>query len=408
LDAAQATAGNQPKKLDYTGTPYVYLPGVSGSYLSVPSESAFAVTDLDVRAKWAFDDWTPAASSTIVGRYTSAGNQRAWILFLDATGKLNLQWSPTGTATTVTVTSTVATGVADGTAKWVRATLDADNGAVGNDVRFYLSDDGVAWTQLGTTVTTAGVAVIFAPTSIIHVGGLDTGSVYIPTGKFYRAIVKNGIDGPTVLDVDTSVIGTGAATTFNALTGQAVTINRSTAGRKSVAVVAPVWLFGTDDYMEVPDSDLLDFGATDSFTIVAAYRRWAAIANTPAIAKSDGTTAGWMLTVGSGGALSRMWVHDGTNNPVATMPAVAAQLTTLAGVRSAGFITAYSNGVAGTAVADTTTATLANANAMRVGRLAAAGTSYTDMEFTAAAVFRRVLTAAEITQVSDWMKGRAY
>ena len=93
--------------------------------------------------------------------------------------------------------------------------------------------------------------------------------------RFYRAQVLDGIDGTTVLDVDTSVVTSGSDTSFPALTGQTVTINRSTSGRKAVAVTHPLWLFGTDDYMEVADNDLIDFGASDSFTVLAVVRQWA-------------------------------------------------------------------------------------------------------------------------------------
>ena len=51
--------------------------------------------------------------------------------------------------------------------------------------------------------------------------------------------------------IDTSVLKTGAETSFTALTGQTVTITRSTSGRKTAIVTQPCWLFGTDDYMEV-------------------------------------------------------------------------------------------------------------------------------------------------------------
>jgi hypothetical protein len=179
-----------------------------------------------------------------------------------------------------------------------------------------------------------------------------------------------------------------------------------------VAVVAPVWLFGTDDYMEVPDSDLLDFGATDSFTVIAATRRWNTQATGPIIAKTDttaATTAGWLLMYATANR-STFIVADGTNRILAeNSNAASGSLVTSVGVRDVASDTgiSYVNGVA-TAAADPTTATSVNALTMRVGRLSGAGANYLDGEGHSFAVFRRVLTVAEVQQVSDWMKGRAY
>ena len=55
---------------------------------------------------------------------------------------------------------------------------------------------------------------------------------------------------------------------------------------------------------------------------------------------------------------------------------------------------------------DTTTATLANAEVMRLGRLSGAGTEYNDMELVAAAIFRRALTADEITTLYNYYTAR--
>jgi hypothetical protein len=43
---------------------------------------------------------------------------------------------------------------------------------------------------------------------------------------------------------------------------------------------------------------------------------------------------------------------------------------------------------------------------MRIGRLSGAGTTYADMEFLAVAVFRRALTATEITAITTYDQAR--
>jgi hypothetical protein len=176
-------------------------------------------------------------------------------------------------------------------------------------------------------------------------------------------------------------------------------------------VVAPCWLFGTDDYLEVPDNDLLDFGATDSFTVVAAVRTWNNATNTYLVTKklSGALNAGWILNKPAA-ATAQFILDDGSFQPATATPAAPAAggIVTHVGVRSvtSDNLTSYLNAVVGTAATDTTTGTLANALAMRVGNrgdLAA----YADMEFVSAAIFRRGLSSAEVRTISDYFTGRA-
>ena len=252
VGSSLAADSNDPKFLAHDGTNYVYLTGVAQNTLSVPDSAALDITgDIDVRVRIAMDDWTPAAAQTLASK--NDGTSNSWRFDVNTTGVIRFIWTTDGvTANQIVKSSTVAPTIADGSVKWIRVTLDVDNGASGNDVKFWTSDDGTTWTQLGTTVTTAGVTSIWAGTSNVEIGSygsLNTGNI---AGKVYRAQIYSDITGTTkVLDVDTSVITTGAATSFTAVTGQTVTINRSTSGRKTVAVTQPTWLFGTDDYMEV-------------------------------------------------------------------------------------------------------------------------------------------------------------
>jgi hypothetical protein len=409
LNAAQAVSANQPKWLEYTGTPYVWLPGVASNFLSVPDEAALDITgDIDIRVKVAPDDWTPAGNTTLASKWGAAG-QRTWQVYVGTTGFLNFVTSEDGTASAIITNSSVALGITDGTVKWVRVTRAQAAG----EVKFYTSDDGSTWTQLGTTRTGLSTNAMFTGTSITEIGSVGTGTSQVGTFKFYRAIVKNGIDGTTVLDIDTSVIGTGSATSFNALTGQTVSVNRSTTGRKAVAVVAPVWLFGTDDYLETADNDLLDFGATDSFTVVAGVRVWATQAGREILSKASGSGVGHTgyLIQSDASTMRAVSIDDGTARTAGVTPTVTAgAVSAVTGVRSVSgdTVTPYLNGVAGTPVTDTTTTTLANALPLRVGRTGGTGSTYSDMEGFAFLVFRRALSATEITVLSDWLKGRGY
>ena len=280
VGSSTAADSNDPIFLAHTGTNYVYTPGVNGNYLSVPdADNLDIVGDMDVRVQVAMDDWTPSSDTALMAKWAGGGS---WILRLQTNGTLVLLWRESG-GTTLTKASTASVSATDGTVKWVRATLDVDNGASGNDVKFFTSDNGTAWTQLGTTVTTAGVTNIAVSTFAIQVGIYDNGFGQPAAAKFYRAQIYSDITGTTkVLDVDTSVITAGSATSFTAVTGQTVTINRSTSGRKTVAVTQPTWLFGTDDYMEVNNRYMAHSTAAENYVYLSgASGNYMSVADNP-------------------------------------------------------------------------------------------------------------------------------
>ncbi len=409
LGAGGTADSNDPKYLPWTGENYVWLPGVAGNYLSVPDENALDIAgDLDIRVRVAMDDWTPAATSQLVSKRGAAGNI-SYQFAVNTSGTLMFEWSADGTNVN-TVISSVATGIADGSVKWVRATIDVDNGAAGRDVKFWMSDDGVAFTQLGTTQTSAGATNIYASTISLAVGARASDGLQPSSGSVYRAIVKNGIDGPSVLDVDCSQITSGAATSFLARTGQTVTINRATSGRKTVAVTQPCWLFGTDDYMQVADNALLDFGASDSFTVLAVARQFATpVAWTPFVVKSDNTTTPgrWSMfnnstTTDVQGSIGEAGIAGVSVN---TNTTGAGSLNTLAMRvdRSAQLLTLHANGTVGTTTSTASVGTLVNSLPLHVGKH---GTNYASMEGIAFAVFRKTLTQYEIELLNDYYQSR--
>jgi hypothetical protein len=209
------------------------LPGTSGAYASTPDADALDITgDIDISVDVALDDWTPGATSALVSNHASGG-QRGYELRTAPGGVLFLIW---GDGSQEFETSTAPTGLADGTRHTIRATLDVDNGASGHDVKFYV--DGV---QLGSTVTSSGVTSITAATNDLNVGRRSDDSL-IAAGKFYGAVIKDGIDGGTVFDVDftTQTVG---ATSFTATTGQTVTVN----GTAEIASVTSLWAPHADD-----------------------------------------------------------------------------------------------------------------------------------------------------------------
>lgn len=235
---------------------YMLSPGASGDYASTPDSVVASVTgDIDIRVKVALDDWTPAAISTLLAKSTATADQRSYALSVKTDGTLQLQTSPTGTAAAlVTSASTVAPTVANGAALWVRVTLDVDDGAGGNVVKFYTSSDGTTWTQLGTTVTNAGTTSIYDSTTAVEIGSRDAGTTQVSAGKFYVAQVYSGAvkklefaaaDAPAGV---TSIIGfaTGEVWTIN---GAATLVGSSVASRTNGKHQCLNFGDGTNNYL---------------------------------------------------------------------------------------------------------------------------------------------------------------
>lgn len=246
-DAAQATAASQPHYLPLIGgAGYLHVPPVAGNHAAIADSAALRPTgDMELIVRHTARDWTPAATRTLVlngDNNTAVGIN--WYLNLNTTGTLVFYRS--AGATLRTYVSTVATGIADGTPKWLRVTWAQDNGAGSSEVKFFLSDDGVTWTQLGAAVTNASTGAGNNHTAGTRIG--EPLSPWVGDGAFHRVIVKSGIGGTTALDVDFADAAHGAAS-FACTTGQTVTINKS--GNNPAAIIGtPAIRFdGVDDFL---------------------------------------------------------------------------------------------------------------------------------------------------------------
>jgi hypothetical protein len=192
--------------------------GVAGGGFTTPDSAASSVTgDLDIRVKVAPADWSPAVLFDLVAKWEAAP-ELGYVFRVNTAGTLLLSWSANGTATISATSTANLSALADGALKWVRATLDVDNGAVGNDVKFYTSDDydpateAGTWTQLGATVTTAGTTSVHNSASLVRVGGRDSSNGY-GTIDVHRALVYNGIAGTRAVDFNPNdYTGAGGAT----------------------------------------------------------------------------------------------------------------------------------------------------------------------------------------------------
>ena len=170
------------------------LTGTAGCYASCPDSAALSITgDIDIRVKVAMASWTPATQQLLAAKdnYT---NYRSWYFRVATTGKLSIALSADGSNMSYNAASSAVTGIANGSVKWCRVTVVASSGTV----IFYLSDDGVNWTQLGTSFV-LGAFNIFDSTAAVEVGSNVSGSASsVSTGKFYSVEIRNGINGTVV------------------------------------------------------------------------------------------------------------------------------------------------------------------------------------------------------------------
>lgn len=407
LGSGTGADASDPLKLAYAGTPYVYLPNAVSNQISVPDENALDLTgDLDLRVRVSLDSFT-------TGNQGLCSKPSIWNWYVSTTGLMTFQYSTNGSTFTTrnTTTSLSTAGLSVDTTYWLRMTFDADNGSGQHAVAFYWADDSAteptSWTQIGTTITNTGTVTMATNTQSVFLARGSAGSQTFG-GRFYRGIVRDGIGGTTVLDADASVITSGSATLFTAATGQSVTIGRSTSGRKCVAVVAPVWLLGTDDRFEVSDNALIDFTDTDSFTVLAFTRVFGTVtANMRLVDKSDANAQnGWALLFTATPAGSAV-MNAGTYLASPASPTITTGASTLVGMvrdGTAGTLAASRNATLGTA-STVARPSVVNALTMRIGA-DRSGLNPLAGELMGVAVFRRALTTAELTAITDYYRSR--
>ena len=212
---------------------YLNLAGGAGNYASTPDSAGISFAgDRSVAMRAALNDWTPAAEQILAGQWGVA-DQNAWKLSVLPGGALRFSYSTDG-ANAFNRDSTVATGFQDGTAHWVKLSVDVDDGAGNHVVKFWKSDDyspetgAGTWTQIGASVVTAGVIAIFNSNAALGCGADSAGAASC-VGKLYRARLLNGIDGVLAAEFRADE-ATPNTVSFKALsTGETWTLNGTAA-----------------------------------------------------------------------------------------------------------------------------------------------------------------------------------
>jgi hypothetical protein len=147
----------QPPVVRRTSTAGVREVTTAGAFYMAPQPAGDMEIITDVKPA----TWNTVAQYLVTKWEDITGNQRGFSFGVNSAGRPFLQWSADGITQAFFVTCGSAVPFANGSPGWVRVTLDVDNGAAGNTVKFYTSTDGVAWSQLGSDAVNSGVTSIF-------------------------------------------------------------------------------------------------------------------------------------------------------------------------------------------------------------------------------------------------------
>jgi hypothetical protein len=275
--------------------------GASANGATVLDAAWFPTGEIEVEVDVSVNDVTPSAITALVGKYAGAG-ARSLAFGINTSGTLRFEISEDGTNATA-VSSSIAVGHFDYSRWSAKATWRPSDGRV----QFFTKPFGGSYTQLGIDRTIA-YAAIFDSATVVTIGQLNNASGSGLIGKLYRATIKDGIDGTTVLDIDFTTAPKKLANgdTFVCTTGQTVTLNSSgatgarIAGERDLyqgtAANRPVllkysgtkygYLNGTaGNYFSTPDSAAVSIGQQFALAIDLSRRDWTPAATQIFLAK---------------------------------------------------------------------------------------------------------------------------
>lgn len=133
---------------------------------------------MDFRLLLEMDDWSPGSDTMLAGRWDGTGNHKCWGLGVTAGGALSFWYSTDGTTTSQKTSSLLLSdSIVDGNSTWIRVTVNQQ----GSDlkVKFWFSNTGTTWTQLGVTETITGTPSFHSNTGtpLVLNGGTSTGAI---------------------------------------------------------------------------------------------------------------------------------------------------------------------------------------------------------------------------------------
>lgn len=380
---------NDPLRLSYVGKRLCF-PGTANNYVSKPSAAAddFAGDTeyiCQVYANWGTDSghlrsrWSAGASYAY--RYT-ANQVQAWF----RVG--GVDYFPI-----------VNHGFSAGFAvKWIRIRRVSATGTVS----FASSNDGMTYSAMGTDQATTAGALTSAAGTPVYIG-CETTSTGLQTGSVMYDEARNGIGGTVVSSFNAAALSEPYAT-YTDPQGNIWTLNRSASGRKLCVVDRDLLLLGTDDYLEVADSPLLNFAAARDYTIALCYRDYATPDNFGRFLSkgNNGTIDGYSLRSNGTTAQIDHIVGDGVSTQDAYSAVYSLGVASVKVARRRGAVfNAGINATLGTSAADTI-GDLSTTAVLRFG-CSSDGAAFQHYEFMGAAFFREALSEPDLRRLAREM-----
>lgn len=263
--------------------------------------------DLDVQFYSAASSWTPNSDLTLIGRMDS-GSEREWRVDLSAAGVVQFGYSVDGSTFLSNNYQNIISGLTDGEPIWVRSTRSASDGVH----TAFDSNDGVSWNQRDqdTGLTTGSFQSV---SNQVVIGGLFGGSSQNLKGAVLVSRIRDGIDGPILLDLDIAEWpdDSDTYTMPNGLTAEIVR-----AGDETAEIVdRNTWAFTGSEYLSLDDS----YDLVDDFSIIAHFEtRSSSTASIIGNKRgSGGTVANGGYILHSQGNIELMAVVEDDNNGTA-------------------------------------------------------------------------------------------
>jgi hypothetical protein len=404
-----ASDGADPVLLPWNGSNYWYQPSTqnSSNFVATPSTTDISITgDISIAVEVQLDE-TIVDKPLLIKRESSVDGAllpyNLKCFNSGGLGTLALMWT-NAVGTGLSVFGVVGHGIQVGQKAWLGASLDVDNGSGGYTCRFYKSFDGINWTNYETQIVNTGVTDIRVNTAQVGIAGTNAG-VMGPAGKYFNAKIWSGLDfaATPVLNWSANDMGQNAGTS----NGRVWTPVRSGSGRKGALVTRSTWVFGSSDFMEVQDNDLLDVTGTDSLTAIAIVRQWGVPTNYGRfLSKRNGAPkAGWELANNLTGYNILADISDGTSQATQSSTYSPSQLSMFGMQLNRGsnslrsFVnTTFSASVSTVAIGANT---LANGFPMRIGKRADYSGNQ-EFELVAVAVFKSVVSDANLATIYNY------
>lgn len=237
ISGARTVAGARTSASGRSLAAVLSLPGTADNTVSTPNTPSLNISgSLDLQFLIRPRTWRPNSANVLASMYAGAG-QRAFQAFLlssaqGASGHLRLALSGDGSAT-INANSTAPISNINNP-QWLRMTWNQTTKAV----QFFTAPASPtppsSWTQLGTDLTT-NITSIFGSTEPLRIGFNLTVNEYY-RGEYYRFIMKNGIDGTTVADVNFAK-QTPGATSFVEDSSNAGVVTINTSGSPAATII---------------------------------------------------------------------------------------------------------------------------------------------------------------------------